>query len=255
MKFILFFTISAFAALFYLAPLRGTQESVVEPIMFENSGKGFAVVELFTSQGCSSCPPADRHLQEIVSQGDSNVYVLSFHVDYWNYLGWKDPYSSADYSQRQRTYAQKLRSRQVYTPQMIINGRDAFVGSDRSQASMALKEVLATPTEQKLQVRWYPGQQLLHYEVDGLDRSAHLRIALVSKITENSVPRGENRGRTLKHVQVVRQYKSLELSKSGFGDVDFAIPEGLDPEQLEIIVYLQDQASWRVLAGGKIGEV
>ena len=87
---------------------------------------GVNVVELFTSQGCSSCPPADALLAQI--KDDTNVIALSYHVDYWNYLGWKDPYSNKAYSAYQRSYAKELNSG-VYTPQMVVNGSKEFVGS------------------------------------------------------------------------------------------------------------------------------
>ena len=93
---------------------------------------GVAVIELFTSQGCSSCPPADRLLSRLASDPRyaGKVIPLSFHVDYWNYIGWTDPFSSADFSQRQRAYAQRaFRSHRVYTPQVVVNGRDECVGS------------------------------------------------------------------------------------------------------------------------------
>ena len=97
--------------------------------------KPFVVVELFTSEGCSSCPPADELLSEIVDGRYENTDVigLSFHVDYWDYIGWKDPYASRDFTNRQRIYAEKLRSHQLYTPQMVVNGKHEFVGSNRQQ--------------------------------------------------------------------------------------------------------------------------
>lgn len=93
----------------------------------------FVIVELFTSEGCSSCPSADRLLSEIVDEQQSDVEIigLSFHVDYWDYIGWKDPYAHKEFTQRQRAYSTKLRSYQVYTPQMVVNGKHEFVGSDR----------------------------------------------------------------------------------------------------------------------------
>jgi hypothetical protein len=102
---------------------------------------GFAVVELFTSEGCSSCPPADQVLAD-VSHG-AGVYALEYHVDYWNSLGCRDPYSAAAYSDRQRAYADALGEDQVYTPQMIVNGTNAFVGSNRQRAEAAIAAGLA----------------------------------------------------------------------------------------------------------------
>jgi hypothetical protein len=91
------------------------------------------IVELFTSQGCSSCPSADKNLAEIVENAERNhepVYGLSFHVDYWNHLGWKDPYSNRAFTERQRNYAKLMNSESIYTPQIVINGENEFVGSN-----------------------------------------------------------------------------------------------------------------------------
>ena len=104
---------------------------------------GFAVVELFTSEGCSSCPPADELVARIQKENsDQPVYILSFHVDYWNNLGWKDPFSSAAYSKRQKEYANRLNLQSIYTPQVIVNGRTEFVGSDEGKMLNAIKSNL-----------------------------------------------------------------------------------------------------------------
>src|ERR1700730_14813133 len=102
--------------------------------------KGFAVVELFTSEGCSSCPPADELVARIQKENnDQPVYILAFHVDYWNNLGWKDSFSSSAFSKRQNQYADWLNLRSVYTPQVILNGRKEFVGSDEGLLRNAIK--------------------------------------------------------------------------------------------------------------------
>src|SRR5579872_1033847 len=94
---------------------------------------GIAVVELFTSEGCSSCPPADLALADLERQSRA-VYALEFHVDYWDRLGWPDRFSSPDWTRRQREYAEAFGARGLYTPQMIVGGTDAFTGSDRARA-------------------------------------------------------------------------------------------------------------------------
>ena len=104
----------------------------------EDAEPGFAVVELFTSEGCSSCPPADALLAEQVRDAREHgrpVYCLAFQVDYWNRLGWADPYSDAGFSRRQNDYAQAFQSDRVYTPQVVVNGTEEFVGSDRAQVA------------------------------------------------------------------------------------------------------------------------
>src|ERR1044072_5005664 len=103
---------------------------------------GFTVVELFTSEGCSSCPPADAAVAKLLKKYDSNVYVLGYHVDYWNSLGWKDIFSNAAYTQRQKAYGRVLKLSSVYTPQIIVNGAEQFVGSDETKLNTAVNKSL-----------------------------------------------------------------------------------------------------------------
>ena len=114
-----------------------------------------AVVELFTSQGCSSCPPADAVLSrvdELAREKKLSVYVLSFHVDYWNRLGWTDPYSDDEFTRRQNQYAGLFRSNRVYTPQMIVNGQTEFVGSDAKRATQAIRRALTRDADHRVRM-------------------------------------------------------------------------------------------------------
>jgi len=112
--------------------------------MRENNPKdGVAVVELFTSEGCSSCPPADALLGRLVKEGQKRVYLLAFHVDYWDTPQWRDAFSDAKFSGRQQEYAKASGSRDIYTPQMVVNGGNGFVGSDEQ---VARKEIAADST-------------------------------------------------------------------------------------------------------------
>jgi hypothetical protein len=106
------------------------------------TGQGFAVVELFTSEGCSSCPPADEAVADIARQYKNNVFILAYHVDYWNYLGWKDMFSNSAYSNRQKQYASLLNVSSVYTPQIIVNGKTEFVGSDKIKLEQTISKEL-----------------------------------------------------------------------------------------------------------------
>ncbi len=106
------------------------------------AAQGFAVVELFTSEGCSSCPPADEAVADIAKQNKSNVFILGYHVDYWNYLGWKDMYSSSAYSNRQKQYASVFQLNSIYTPQIVVNGKTEFVGSDKNKLQQTITKEL-----------------------------------------------------------------------------------------------------------------
>ena len=103
---------------------------------------GFAVVELFTSEGCSSCPVADELAIALSKEYTKDVYFLGYHVDYWNYIGWKDRFSKADYTERQRQYAAVFRLNSIYTPQVVINGKKELVGSDHTRLRKAITEEL-----------------------------------------------------------------------------------------------------------------
>ena len=122
----------------------------------DEAKESFAVVELFTSEGCSSCPPPDALLAEILEDARKDgrrVFCLSFHVDYWNRLGWTDPYSAPAFSRRQQSYAQAFKNDQVYTPQMIVNGTEEFVGSDRHRSRAAIDAALKRPERVQINLR------------------------------------------------------------------------------------------------------
>ncbi len=209
-----------------------------------------AVVELFTSEGCSSCPPADRLLARLAAEARKNseaVFTLSFHVDYWNYLGWADPYSDAAFSARQRAYSQTL-GETVYTPQMIVNGRRAFVGSDASKARRHLAEALRQNASVTLALGVSPvtaeGVLLASYAAEDLPAGAVVHLAVVERGLSQNVTRGENTGRTLAHDNVVRVFETLE---AGYGKVPLLLPKDLTLENASLIAYAQDAKTMAVL--------
>ncbi len=167
------------------------------------------VVELFTSQGCSSCPPADRYLGELAQRPD--VLALAFHVDYWNYIGWTDPYASKLATQRQHDYARHLNLRYVYTPQMVINGTTEGVGSERLSIAPMIK---AAEDEKALSqhlsiTRNADGALAIH--VDAGAGAEPATLWLVGFDPEHATPvlHGENEGQTLKEYQVVRSFAAI----------------------------------------------
>ncbi len=173
------------------------------------------LVELFTSEGCSSCPPADALLQTL-ERGQLipgvTVIGLSEHVDYWNHLGWSDPFSSAQMTARQQAYAARLRKDGPYTPQMVVDGVEEFVGSDGAQARRAIALAAGRP---KLEVtaELVDRQELLHVAVPASSTAGRKYfVAVVYDPDPSAVARGENSGRRLTHVSVV---KSLKRSVGG----------------------------------------
>ena len=197
---------------------------------------GIAVVELFTSEGCSSCPPADALLNELARQ--PHVFALAFHVDYWNRLGWPDPFSNPKFSDRQRTY-----SPDIYTPQMIVNGREAFVGSDRSRVTRAIEAAQKQLAPVAINLRWHSSS--VEYKVTGAPKDVWLHLAVIESGIRQKVPRGENAGKTLLHDNVVREFVSVRL-RSQTGRCDLATTRGR-----ELIGFVQSSSTRLVLGAAR----
>jgi hypothetical protein len=219
-----------------------------------NVDKGFVVVELFTSEGCSSCPPADDLINRIQKESnDIPVYILAYHVDYWNRLGWKDVFSNPMYSKRQRQYAGWLHST-VYTPQAVVNGSKQFVGSKEGALRNAIKEGLQTAASSKVtlhDIQKAGGKITLQYNLENKLEEVSLLLALVEKNAVTKVLKGENAGRDLVHAQIVRDLQTIDLKgqKSGAGVLQIA--EGLDKNKLEVIAFMQDNNSGQIIAATK----
>ena len=220
----------------------------------------FALVELFTSEGCSSCPPADLLLGELVQltqKSRQRIFPLAFHVDYWNRLGWVDPFSDPSYTRRQHLYARALNTEGVYTPQMIVNGVEAFVGSDRRKAYEQIGLALREPAHATVRLKplgWKGTTRLLvEYEVRGAPLGMELHVALVERGLNSYVPRGENAGLTLPHENVVRAFETVSLSQIGKGEVELKPPSLIKPEQSSLIGYVQDPATMAVLGAAAVG--
>ena len=163
-----------------------------------------AVVELFTSQGCSSCPPADAYIGELTQRSD--VLPLTFHVDYWDDLGWRDRFGLPDAVERQRAYAKVLRLSSVYTPQVVIDGQDNFVGSDVKSIGRAL-----TGNRNGVAVSLSVRDGEVFVDLDAPRRVAPSDVLLVAylRTAVSPIGRGENAGRTLKEFNIVRDFHSM----------------------------------------------
>lgn len=171
------------------------------------------VIELFTSQGCSSCPPADEIVTGLAS--DPDVLALTLPVDYWDYLGWKDTLASPGNSERQRAYAARRGDRSVYTPQIVVNGEQHVVGSNSKALADALER--ADPLTADVTLRYTP--DALEVSVAGLlpkgARMASVSILQVSPREEITVERGENSGRTITYANVVRRQQTVGMWSGG----------------------------------------
>src|SRR5262245_57422918 len=176
---------------------------------------GPVVVELFTSQGCSSCPPADRLLTRLAEDPAlaGKVLPLSFHVDYWNYIGWQDPFSSARWSDRQRRYARAFGSDRIYTPQLVVEGSSERVGSDEREARRRIARALAAPAAGRVALALAPAGEAVKVGVQArlagarAPRDLDLWVALWETGLSTPVGSGENAQRTLKNDYVVRRFE------------------------------------------------
>jgi hypothetical protein len=203
------------------------------------SRSGAAVVELFTSEGCSSCPPADTVLARLATR--PGVFALSFHVDYWDDLGWPDRFASAENTARQRTYARSMAARGLYTPQLVVGGTDAFVGSDGDHAETSVAHALATPASVRLvlhpRITTTP-DAVVAYEASGAPPGAVLDVAVVERSVSTDVRAGESSGKTLHHANVVRSFVTSPLA-SPTGTVTLHLPPTLRREDADVIAYVQ----------------
>ncbi len=202
---------------------------------------GFAIVELFTSEGCSSCPPADEAVASMAKVYPQNVYVLAFHVDYWNHLGWKDQFSDPDYTERQRQYAAFFNNNNIYTPQVIVNGKKEFVGSNSSLLQSTIESELRNTMNNNIKMiaTGNDGKNIsVNYKVDNSDES-QLNIALIQVNASTAVKRGENKGRKLEHINIVRDFKTVLLNKKQSGTVKLTLPAGLSKGNFKVIAFLQ----------------
>lgn len=217
------------------------------------------LVELFTSEGCSSCPPADALLERLDrprSVSGAELIVLSEHVDYWNSIGWKDPYSSHEYSERQSAYAAQFGLASIYTPQMVVDGHFEFVGSDERRASQVIKEA-AKASKARVLISLVSSDHkttIAHIEAGPLPsttgaQSADVFLAIADNSDESRVSGGENAGRTLQHVAVLRRLTRVGTvdGSSGFSrDVNFDL-KSKKHDDLRIVVIVQEPAAGRVL--------
>jgi hypothetical protein len=223
------------------------------------------LVELFTSEGCSSCPPADElltRLDQTQPVDGTEIIALSEHVDYWNRLGWTDPYSSSEFSARQNDYARAFDSDGVYTPQMVVDGRAQFVGSDSGKARKAIasasRDSKAAVTVSLASEDTRAGSITLDLRAERPQNvsegdSAEVLLAITESGLRSSVSRGENAGRRLSHTAVVRKLTRLGSVDSQGGAQFVAKPavqidKGWKRDSLKAVVFVQERASRRVLA-------
>jgi len=196
------------------------------------------LVELFTSEGCSSCPPADRLLQRL----DPRTIVLSEHVDYWDQLGWKDRFSSHAFTERQESYARQFGLDGPYTPQMVVDGAAQFSGGD---ARRAAEEIDKAGRRAKADIRIVRSERGVRMEISGAPNAADVMLALADNAAESQVAAGENKGVDLRHVAVVRSLRKIgSIKRGGSFATEVGLPAGAATQR--VVVFLQESGQARV---------
>jgi hypothetical protein len=256
----------AIVAFSFIAPLTRQHLLTVSAATEKSSGdttRTPVLVELFTSEGCSDCPPADALLERLDRSQpvrNADLIVLSEHVDYWDDIGWRDPYSSHEFSVRQGDYARRFRLGGPYTPQMVVDGDMELVGSDERRAIHVIENSIKT---EKLPVvlssihREGNNKLVVHVETGplvspGRRTAAQVLIALADNSDQSSVRGGENSGRILRHVAVVRNLTQAgAIDNGGTFSKDVTLSTGsADQRNLRIIAIVQESGLGRVLGVG-----
>ena len=204
------------------------------------------VVELFTSQGCSSCPPADEFLEALVK--DPRVIPLSLHVDYWDYIGWEDSFADPGFTERQKAYARAIGSRMIYTPQMIVDGEDRVEGYAPEELAVHLGDHLAQPAQVALTVQRKGDLLVIRAEADP-PLTAPVRVQLVRYRPEETVEiqRGENAGKVITYRNIVTSWDNLG-DWPGTAPLELSAPvQGGDPA----VVIVQEEGPAAILAAAR----
>ncbi len=220
--------------------------------------KSFVLVELYTSEGCPTCPPADANLARLEKEqpiADTEIVTLALHVDYWNSLSWKDEYSSPLFSRRQQIYSMALKSGSNYTPQMVVDGQTQFIGNNMAKARQAINDAAKT---QKATIEIAPNAA--NYKIRISDIPAHENATVFLAITEDNLASNRKSGlkseAKIEHASVVRELKSLGILTSQQTSLEIDTALQLQPvwkkENLKLVVFVQENASRKILGTGKV---
>ena len=233
-------------ALAVIAPTHLYCDGATQPA----SSRRAVVVELFTAEGCSSCPPADELLGRLSKQtfpDGLEVVPLGLHVDYWNAQGWKDRFSSADYTQRQERYAQRFHLPDLYTPQMVIEGSVAVTGNDVPAVLRAVSAAAQRPQLAEVQLSTSEGRLKVTVK-SGQSNAATVMLALTEDNVISKVSAGENSGRELHHSAVVRKLQTLGRLREGKFEtsVRLTIAKDCKREDTHVVVFVQNSSNGEI---------
>lgn len=218
--------------------------SITDNHVIKSNPNSFAVVELFTSQGCSSCPPADALLgREIAAASKLGIRLiaLSFHVDYWNRLGWADPYSQHSFTERQYAYATNMKLKGVYTPQAVVNGKWVTVGGNQRKLESFIEQSIAERPAATLTIEGIEAKNnTLEVKYRYKGNAATLNMAIVQHAITTPVRAGENGGRTITNYNVVKSWKTI-AAEEGSNVAAIGLPVGYNANDYSIILYSQEK--------------
>ena len=223
-----------------------------------SKNKPLVLVELFTSEGCSSCPPADKNLIYFNDKQpfeEAEVIALSLHVDYWNRLGWQDPFSSAQFSERQSYYSDTFNLNGVYTPQMVVDGQLQFVGSNFQEAQKAIKTAVKM---QKANLTLSLKENKISVEISDIPKSleSNVYLAIAEDNLSINVRNGENGGRTLQHSAVVRELKTIGTLKPTDDNFKTETAFHFNPEwkkkEVKLVVFIQNKQTGQIIGVNQI---
>ncbi len=231
-----FFVAAIVVAAFAFCSLRKSPVKYGPPVVTP----GFAVMELFTSQGCSSCPAADELFGKYAGQNNPNIITLSLHVDYWNRLGWKDSFSDAAFSQRQRQYAGAIAGSSVYTPQLVINGTMEMVGSDEAKITASIKRALSQKPIAAISISSHEINNdtlKIRYAATGNLANTNILALLVQTNAVTKIKAGENKGAMLTGYNIVRTMVTTPAKPEGACRLQ--VPDSFEPGKFSLVLLLQ----------------
>ena len=210
----------------------------------------FVLLELFTSQGCSSCPPADKNIIEIGEKYEKqNIYILAYHVDYWDRLGWKDTFGNKNNFNRQRLYTRNKFKERIYTPQLIVNGQVEFNGSNKRKTIGAIDKFQTVTPKATIKIDSMAivnGLIKFKANISGNFVNSKLHVVLVENNLITKILKGENRGKTINYEHVVKKFISLSVKNSTSGKLK--VPKELKLKNSEIIFFLQRNDNMAIIA-------
>ncbi|MGH9859876.1 MAG: DUF1223 domain-containing protein [Candidatus Acidiferrales bacterium] len=260
----------ALAAILLFAVSDGSQQTLAEgsPQDLPQTQEGPrrpVLVELFTSEGCSSCPPADTlliRLEQLQPVEGAEIIPLGFHVDYWDHIGWRDRFASADFTQRQWQYAELFKADTVYTPQMVVDGQTEFNGADARRAAAAIAQAAQQDGKARVELKLVAAsakRATLNAIVSDLAPTKDERPELWAAITESNLSsqasKGENSGRRLAHTGVVRYLRRLATLNSQpdhAKQFELKIDSDWKRQDLRAVVFVQERSSRRILGAAQL---